>query len=50
METKIIYDLRLKEGVGPINLGMTRKEVRSIFGEPSLSSEDSLHSIVTIRQ
>jgi hypothetical protein len=45
METTISYDLRLKEGVGPISLGMTRQEVRSIFGEPSLSSEDSRHSI-----
>jgi hypothetical protein len=45
MEATIRYDLRLKEGVGPINLGMTRQEVRSIFGEPSLSSEDSLQSI-----
>jgi hypothetical protein len=45
MEATIRYDLRLKEGVGPIDLGMTRQEVRSIFGEPSLSSENSLHSI-----
>jgi hypothetical protein len=45
MEAITSYDLRLKEGVGPINLGMTRQEVRSIFGEPSLSSEDSRHSI-----
>jgi hypothetical protein len=34
----ICYDLRLKEGVGPINLGMNRKEIISILGEPGLSS------------
>jgi hypothetical protein len=45
MEITISYELRLKEGVGAINLGMTRQEVRSILGEPSLSSEDSRHSI-----
>jgi hypothetical protein len=43
METIISYDLRLKEGVGPINSGMTRQEVRSILGEPRLSSESSLY-------
>jgi hypothetical protein len=43
MEPTIIYELRLKEGVGLINLGMTRQEVRSILGEPRLSSEDSLY-------
>jgi hypothetical protein len=43
MEIPISYDLRLKEGVGPINLGMTRQEVRSILGEPMLSREDNLY-------
>jgi hypothetical protein len=33
MEITITYDLRLKEGVGAIKLGMTRQEIRSIFGE-----------------
>jgi hypothetical protein len=44
MEPLISYDLRLKESVGPINLGVTRQEVRSILGEPWRSSEDSLHN------
>jgi hypothetical protein len=44
MEIAISYDLRLKEGVGPINLGMTRQEVRSILGEPRLSSKYSLYT------
>jgi ABC-type dipeptide/oligopeptide/nickel transport system ATPase component len=43
MKTKISYDLRLKEGVGPINLGMSRQEVRSILGESKFSSGDSLY-------
>jgi hypothetical protein len=37
METKISYDLRLKEGVGPIDLGMSRQGIISILGEPELS-------------
>jgi hypothetical protein len=44
METEISYELCLKEGVGPINLGMTRQEVIAILGEPRLSSKDSLYN------
>jgi hypothetical protein len=42
METIISYDLRLGEGVGPINLGMNNQEIKSILGEPEYSSIDSL--------
>jgi hypothetical protein len=42
METKISYDLRLKEGVGQINLGMNRQEIKSILGEPESSSQGDL--------
>jgi hypothetical protein len=38
METEISYNLRLKEGVGPINLGMSRQEIRTILGEPRFST------------
>jgi hypothetical protein len=44
MENTISYDLRLREGVGPINLGMTRQEVMSILGEPSLSRKNNLYT------
>jgi hypothetical protein len=44
METIISYDLRLKEGVGPINLGMSRQEVIAVLGEPGLSCENNLYT------
>jgi hypothetical protein len=42
MEITISYELRLKEGVGPINLGMSRREIKSILGEPELSTQGTL--------
>jgi hypothetical protein len=39
MQTQNRYDLRLGNGIGPINLGMSRKEVISILGEPNVSEE-----------
>jgi hypothetical protein len=44
METKISYDLRLKERVGPINLGMSRQDVIAILGETGLSCKNNLYT------
>ncbi len=47
----MIHEIRPHEGVGPINLGMTRDEVRTVLGAPTYSDpskdffcDSSLHA------
>jgi hypothetical protein len=39
MQIQNRYDLRLGNGIGSVDLGMTREEVISILGEPNVSEE-----------